>query len=364
MAGSSLGVIFRLHTFGESHGLAVGGIIDGCPSNFKIDLEKLQKQVDRRRPGQSNIVSPRNESDKVELISGVIDAITTGAPLAFLVKNENPRSADYTELKDVFRPSHADFTYQSKYGIRDHRGGGRSSARETVSRVVAGAIAEQILSKHGIQITAFVSQVGPVKMPFIDNRPHRADVDKNIVRCPNEASASEMIAYIEKMKTEGDSAGGIITVIADGIPAGLGEPVFDKLHADLGKAMLSINAVKGFEIGSGFGSVTMKGSEHNDSFYKDQDGNIQTRTNHSGGIQGGISNGANIYFNIAFKPVASILQEQQTINGEGEPAIIKIEGRHDPCVVPRAVPIAEAMTALVLIDHLLRANAIKSTITG
>ncbi len=364
MAGNSFGKLFRVHTFGESHGEALGGIIDGCLPGIELDFEAIDMQLQRRRPGQSSISTPRTEGDQVEFFSGLLEGVTTGTPIAFAIRNNNSKSTDYESLKDVFRPSHADFTYQSKYGIRDHRGGGRSSARETVSRVVAGAIAEQILSKHGIQITAFVSQVGPVKMPFIDNRPHRAEVDKNIVRCPNEASATEMIAYIEKMKTEGDSAGGIITVIADGIPAGIGEPVFDKLHADLGKAMLSINAVKGFEIGSGFGSVTMKGSEHNDSFYKDQDGNIQTRTNHSGGIQGGISNGANIYFNIAFKPVASILQEQQTINGEGEPAIIKIEGRHDPCVVPRAVPIAEAMTALVLIDHLLRANAIKSTITG
>ncbi|MEX1188843.1 MAG: chorismate synthase [Bacteroidia bacterium] len=364
MAGNSFGEIFRVHTFGESHGEALGGIIDGCLPGMELDFEAINFQLQRRRPGQSTISTPRSEGDEVEFLSGLLDGKTTGTPIAFLIRNKNTKSADYDSLKDVFRPSHADFTYQSKYGIRDHRGGGRSSARETVSRVVAGSIAEQILEKQGISITAFVSQVGPVHMPFISDRPHRADVDKNIVRCPNASAAAEMIAYIEKMKDENDSAGGVITVIADGIPVGLGEPVFDKLHADLGKAMLSINAVKGFEIGSGFSAVTMKGSEHNDSFYKDADGKVQTKSNHSGGVQGGISNGANIYFRIAFKPVASIFQDQETIGRTGESTIIKIEGRHDPCVVPRAVPIAEAMTALVLVDHLLRANAIKTIITG
>jgi chorismate synthase len=358
MAGSSIGVIFQLHTFGESHGLAVGGIIDGCPSNFKIDLEKLQKQVDRRRPGQSNIVSPRNESDKIEILSGVIDAITTGAPIAFLVKNENQKSADYNDLKDVFRPSHADFTYQAKYGIRDHRGGGRSSARETVSRVIAGGIAAQILELENITIRAFVSQIGSIKLNSILKQPSLEEVDANLVRCPDAEAAAKMIEYIEYLRDLGDTTGGEIQVIVEGVPAGLGEPVFDKLHADLGKAMLSINAVKGFEIGSGFSSVSMRGSEHNDAFYTDDDGKVRTSTNYSGGIQGGISNGEQIIFKIAFKPVASIKSTQQTINSDGESVDLSVKGRHDPCVVPRAVPIVEGMTSLILLDHLLRARAI------
>jgi chorismate synthase len=364
MAGSSIGVIFQLHTFGESHGIAVGGIIDGCPPNFKIDFDKLQSQVNRRRPGQSTIVSPRNESDKVEILSGVIDNVTTGAPIAFLVKNENQKSSDYNELKDVFRPSHADFTYQAKYGIRDYRGGGRSSARETVSRVIAGGIAAQILELENITIRAFVSQIGPIKLHPILKQPSLEEVDANLVRCPDAQIAAQMVEYIELLRDQGDTTGGEIQVIVEGVPAGLGEPVFDKLHADLGKAMLSINAVKGFEIGSGFSAVAMKGSEHNDAFYSDADGKVRTKSNHSGGIQGGISNGEQITFKIAFKPVASIKSAQQTINTDGESVDLSVKGRHDPCVVPRAVPIVEGMTSLVLLDHLLRAKAINPKFLG
>lgn len=358
MAGSSIGVLFKLHTFGESHGHGVGGVIDGCPPNFKIDFEKLQNQVDRRRPGQSSIVSPRNEADKIEFLSGIIDGITTGAPIGFLVRNENQQSADYNDLKDVFRPSHADYTYQAKFGIRDHRGGGRSSARETVSRVIAGGIAAQILEQQQIFIRAFVAQIGPVMLHPIANLPTLEEVDANLVRCPDAETASQMIRYIEHLRGLGDTTGGIIQVMVEGVPAGLGEPVFDKLHADLGKAMLSINAVKGFELGSGFSAAAMKGSEHNDAFYSDADGKVRTRTNHSGGIQGGISNGEQITFKIAFKPVASIKSLQQTINTDGESVDLAVKGRHDPCVVPRAVPIAEGMTSIVILDHLLRARAI------
>jgi len=358
MAGNSFGLLFKLHTFGESHGAGVGGIIDGCPPGIEIDFDALQNQVNRRRPGQSALVSPRKESDQVEFLSGLINNVSTGAPIAFLVRNENQQSADYDALKDVFRPSHADFTYQAKYGIRDHRGGGRSSARETVSRVIAGAIAAQILKKENIRVSAFVTQIGPLKTNTITSIPSIEEIDSNAVRCPDVLVAEKMISYLETLRDEGDTSGGIIQVIVEGVPAGLGEPVFDKLHADLGKAMLSINAVKGFELGSGFESATMKGSEHNDPFYNDAQGKVRTKSNYSGGVQGGISNGEQITFRIAFKPVASIKTSQKTITEAGVPTNISIKGRHDPCVVPRAVPIVEGMTCLVIVDHLLRAKAI------
>lgn len=364
MAGNSFGKIFKVHTFGESHGIALGGIIDGCLPNVELDFEAVSKQLSRRKPGQSDISSPRKEDDEVEFLSGLFEGKTIGTPIAFMLRNNNSKSADYDHLKDVYRPSHADYTFEQKFGIRDHRGGGRSSARETVSRVVAGSIAEQILEIHHIKITAFVSQVGEVKMNRIANRPSRSDVDKTMVRCPDQTVATEMIALIQKMRDEGDSVGGVITCIVEGVPAGLGEPVFDKLHADLGKAMLSINAVKGFEIGSGFAAAAMKGSEHNDAFVKNERGEISTKSNYSGGIQGGISNGENIYFRVAFKPVASIKKQQDTMSKSGESVQVNIEGRHDPCVVPRAVPIVEAMTALVLVDHLLINNTIKPAISG
>jgi len=358
MAGNSIGVLFKLHTFGESHGAGVGGIIDGCPPGIEIDFDALQNQVNRRRPGQSALVTPRKESDQVEFLSGLVDNVSTGAPIAFLVRNENQQSSDYDALKDVFRPSHADYTYQVKYGIRDHRGGGRSSARETVSRVIAGAIAGQILQKENIRVSAFVTQIGPIKASAITNLPSLEEVDSNAVRCPDSLVAKNMISYLETLLDAGDTSGGIIQVIVEGVPAGLGEPVFDKLHADIGKAMLSINAVKGFEFGSGFEAAAMKGSEHNDSFYTDTEGKVRTKTNFSGGVQGGISNGEQITFKIAFKPVASIKTEQETITKDGYVKNISIQGRHDPCVVPRAVPIVEGMTCLIILDHLLRARTI------
>jgi len=350
MAGNSFGNIFKLTSFGESHGTAIGGVIDGCPSNIEIDLTKIQLQLDRRKPGQSSITTDRKEDDKVEFISGIFEGKTLGTPIAFIIKNKDQKSDDYNKLKDVFRPSHADFTYQNKFGIRDYRGGGRSSARETAVRVVAGAIAEQILSKIGISIHAYVSKINSIELI---KSYHEIDVnliDSTIVRCPDDAIAKKMIALIEQTKFEGDSLGGRITCFAKGIPVGLGEPVFDRLNADLAKAMLSINAVKGFELGSGFDSISMKGSEHNDEIKSGG----KTKTNFSGGIQGGISNGEDIYFNVAFKPVATIKKSQNTINQNNEEIKIEVDGRHDPCVVPRAVPIVEAMTALVILDHYLR----------
>ncbi|WP_343632308.1 chorismate synthase [Fluviicola sp.] len=348
MAGSSFGNIIRLSTFGESHGVAVGGILEGIPAGFLIDLEAIQKELDRRRPGQSAIVTQRKESDKVRFLSGIFEGKTLGTPIGFLVENEDQRSADYNELEKAFRPSHADFTYQQKYGIRDYRGGGRSSARETVSRVVAGAIAKQVLAHEGIRIDAFVDKIGPLEWTGTWN-PELKDISEStVVRVPSLELAEQMEALIREVRKEGDTIGGRIRCVIEGVPAGLGEPVFDKLHAELGKAMLSINAVKGFEIGSGFGSVTMKGSEHNDLFTTDG----KTKTNHSGGIQGGISNGMPIDFRVAFKPVATIMQTQETINESFEPVSLSGKGRHDPCVVPRAVPIVETMAALVILDYL------------
>lgn len=354
MAGNTFGTLFRLTSFGESHGLAIGGIVDGCPAGLALDMEFIQHELDRRKPGQSKIVTQRKESDTVEILSGVFEGRTTGAPIGFIIRNENQKPKDYDHIKDVYRPSHADYTYEMKYGLRDHRGGGRASARETAARVVAGAIAKQWLKQHGIIIQAYVSQVGNVQVQKPYQKLDLSSVESNMVRCPDAEAAARMISMIEKVRKEGDTVGGAVTCVAKGVPAGLGEPVFDKLHADLGKAMLSINAVKGFEYGSGFEGANMKGSEHNDPFYKNGK-RIATRTNHSGGIQGGISNGEDIYFRVGFKPVATIMQKQITVDSKGDEVEMSGRGRHDPCVVPRAVPIVEAMTAIVLMDHLLRA---------
>ena len=349
MAGSSFGNLVRLSTFGESHGKAIGGILEGIPAGFIIDFDEVQKELDRRRPGQSAIVTQRKESDKVQFLSGIFDGKTLGTPIAFLVENEDQRSADYNEMQKAFRPSHADFTYQQKYGIRDYRGGGRSSARETVSRVVAGAIAKQVLAQHGIRIDAFVDQIGSLKWSGEWHSALKTISESTIVRVPSAEMAAEMEELIRGVRKDGDTIGGSIRCVIEGVPAGMGEPVFDKLHAELGKAMLSINAVKGFEIGSGFEAVSMRGSQHNDLFTTEG----KTRTNHSGGVQGGISNGMPIDFRVAFKPVATIMQEQQTINESFESISLSGKGRHDPCVVPRAVPIVESMAALVILDYLL-----------
>jgi len=355
MAGNSYGKIFKLTTFGESHGTAIGGIIDGCPAGLELNLDAVQLDLDRRRPGQSDLTTPRNESDKVEWLSGIFEGKSTGTPIAFIIYNKDYRSRDYSDIKDVFRPSHADFVYAEKYGIRDYRGGGRSSARETASRVAAGGIAKQLLGNREIQIRAFVNQIGKIKAD-LDPNTINLDTPENELRCPDEKASKKMRSLLEQTKAEGDTLGGVITCIVKNVPTGWGEPVFDKLHAELGKAMLSINAVKGFEIGSGFGAVEMMGSEHNDSFEKTEKG-VRTTTNFSGGIQGGISNGMDIVFRVAFKPVASIAKAQKTISDKGEDRNIEVKGRHDPCVVPRAVPIVEAMAALVLADFELRNRA-------
>ena len=354
MAGNSFGEIFRLTTFGESHGAGIGGIIDGCPAGLAIDSDMISKEMSRRIPGQSAITSSRKEDDDFEILSGIFEGKSTGVPIAFLIRNLDYIPSDYDNLKNTFRPSHADFTYFQKYGIRDHRGGGRSSARETAARVCGGAIAKQILALEGVKINAFVSQIGNIKVEKKIMDLDLSLTEKSLVRCPDSEISEKMIRYIEEIKSEGDSAGGIVHCIISNPLTGWGEPVFDKLQADLGKAMLSINAVHGFDYGSGFSSVTMKGSEHNDLFQNDKEGNIFTATNHSGGIQGGISNGMDINFRVAFKPVSTIMKEQTTINERGEAVILNVKGRHDPCVVPRAVPIVEAMAALVLVDHYLR----------
>ena len=347
MAGNTFGIFFKLTTFGESHGEAMGGVIDGCPAGVSIDLDAIENQMMRRRPGQSTIVTQRKEADTVRFLSGIFEGKTTGSPIGFIIENTNQKSADYTHIKDSYRPSHADYTFDKKYGHRDYRGGGRSSARETACRVAAGAIASQLLG--AIAITGYVSSVGDLTL----EKPYKEldfnTVDSNVVRCPDAEMASKMIAKIKEVKKQGDTIGGIITCVIQNVPVGLGEPVFDKLHAQLGKAMLSINAVKGFEFGSGFKGATMNGSEHNDLF--NQDGT--TKSNLSGGVQGGISNGMDIYFRVAFKPVATIMQKQQTINSKGEKVEMQGKGRHDPCVVPRAVPIVEAMAALTIADFWL-----------
>ncbi|MCW5519363.1 chorismate synthase [Aureitalea sp. L0-47] len=347
MAGNSFGSVFKLTTFGESHGEAIGGIIDGCPAGLEVDMDAIQREMQRRKPGQSAIVTQRKEEDEVQFLSGIFEGKTTGTPIGFVIQNTNQKSRDYSHIKDTYRPSHADYTYDKKYGIRDYRGGGRSSARETACRVVAGALAKQLLNQ--ISITAYVSAVGEMSLdkPYTDL--DFSEIEKNPVRTADAEMAKEMEAYIKQIRKEGDTVGGMITCVIQNVPVGLGEPVFYKLHAQLGKAMLSINAVKGFEYGSGFSGTRLKGSEHNDSFNKDG----TTQTNHSGGVQGGISNGADIYFNVAFKPVATIMQSQTTIDSKGNSVKMQGKGRHDPCVVPRAVPIVEAMAALVLADFWL-----------
>lgn len=358
MAGNTFGVLFRVTTFGESHGLAIGGVVDGCPAGLKIDLDEIQQALDRRKPGQSELTTQRKESDTVEILSGVFKGITTGSPIGFVIKNDDQRSEDYGHLEQSFRPSHADFTYNQKYGHRDHRGGGRSSARETACRVVAGSIAAQMLKEFGVSVQAYVSAVANLAVPVDYLQLNLSNTNNSLVRCPHPETEKAMITAIEQARDAGDSLGGVITCVAKGTPVGWGEPVFDKLHADLGKAMLSINAVKGFEIGSGFSGTKMKGSEHNDIF-KSEAGKVSTITNHSGGIQGGISNGEDIYFNVAFKPVATIQQNQTSIDAQGKSITLEGKGRHDPCVLPRAVPIVEAMAALVLADHALRAKTSK-----
>lgn len=356
MAGNSYGQLFRISTFGESHGMGIGVIIDGCPSNLPIDLEYIQAELDLRRPGQSKITTQRKESDTVQVLSGIFEGRSTGTPIMLLIPNEDQRSKDYSHNKDVYRPSHADYTYDVKYGIRDYRGGGRSSARETAARVAAGAIAKLLLSHHGIEVFAHVSAVGTIEAPNLADLSIQElyqQREENIVRCADPATAHQMIDCIDQIRKDGDTIGGKVSCIIRNCPTGLGEPVFDKLHAELGKAMLSINAVHGFEYGSGFSGSEMRGSEHNDIFIPDGD-RPKTLTNFSGGIQGGISNGMEINFRVAFKPVATIMHNQQTINAAGEASEIKGKGRHDPCVVPRAVVIVEAMAALVLADQLLR----------
>lgn len=365
MAGNSIGNIFKLTTFGESHGKAIGGVIDGCPSGLKLDVEFIQSELAKRKPGQSKITTQRKEDDLIEILSGVFEGITTGTPIGFTIRNTNQKSQDYSHIQDKFRPSHADFTYETKYGIRDYRGGGRSSARETACRVVGGAIAKQVLNHYGIKVNAYVSQVGEIKL-----LKHYSELDltttfNNSVRCPDENLVDMMFNYIEKIGKEGDTVGGMVSCVITGTPVGLGEPIFDRLEAELAKAMLSINATKGFEIGSGFNGITQKGSQHNDEFYtsaplNDQNSKrIRTRTNNSGGVQGGISNGEDIFFNVAFKPVATIMQKQKTIDKNLKEVEIDGKGRHDPCVLPRAVTIVESMAAMVIVDHLLRNRTIK-----
>jgi chorismate synthase len=347
MAGNTIGKLFKLTTFGESHGEALGGIIEGCPSGIELNLEAIKLEMSRRKPGQSSIVTQRKEDDEVQFLSGIFEGITTGTSIGFLIQNTNQKSQDYSDIKDTYRPSHADYVYEKKYGIRDYRGGGRSSARETTSRVVAGAIAKQIIPN--IKISAFVSSVGDIYL----NKPYQdldfSKIESNPVRCPDTETATKMEELIKQIKKEGDTIGGTITCVLQNVPIGLGEPVFDKLHADLGKAMLSINAVKGFEYGSGFCGAQMKGSQHNDLYNADG----TTKTNLSGGIQGGISNGMDIYFRVAFKPVATLIQKQEVLDNQGNIVELQGKGRHDPCVLPRAVPIVEAMAAIVLADFYL-----------
>lgn len=348
---NTFGNIFRLTSYGESHGAAIGGVIDGCPSGIELDMAFIQNELNRRRPGQSNITTSRKENDKVEFLSGIFEGKTTGTPIGFMIANANQHSSDYDNLKDIYRPSHADYTYSQKYGVRDHRGGGRSSARETIARCVAGAIAKLALQQLNINMYAYTSQVGDIKL---ENDYHTYDpnqIEATAVRCPDLSKAQEMISLIEDVKAKGDTIGGVVTCVVKGTPVGLGEPVFGKLHAALGNAMLSINAVKGFEYGDGF-DVSHRGSQTNDVFFNNEDA-IDTRTNHSGGIQGGISNGQDIYFRVAFKPVATILTEQNTVDKDGKDTALKARGRHDPCVLPRAVPIVEAMAAMTILDYYL-----------
>ena len=352
--GSTYGKIFKIATFGESHGVGIGVIIEGCPAGVQFDTDFIQSELTRRKPGQSRITTQRKEADEFEVLSGVFEGFTTGTPIALIIRNEDQRSKDYSHIAAQYRPSHADYTYQVKYGVRDYRGGGRSSARETAARVAAGALAKLLLAQVGLRIQAYVSQVGSIKLSKSYKELDLSETENNAVRCPDPVIAQQMFDYIDGIRKNGDSVGGVVNCVVAGVPAGWGEPVFDKLHAELGKAMLSINAVKGFEYGSGFDGVEMLGSQHNDAFFIDAEDGVHTRTNHSGGIQGGISNGEDIYFKVAFKPVATIMQDQESIDQHGEVAVVQGKGRHDPCVVPRAVPIVESMAALVLADFYLR----------
>ncbi|WP_128548560.1 chorismate synthase [Larkinella soli] len=359
---STYGTLFKISTFGESHGAAIGVVIDGCPAGLEVDTDFIQAELDRRKPGQSRITTQRREKDEFQVLSGIFEGKTEGTPISLLIWNEDQRSKDYTHISRQFRPSHADYTYQEKYGVRDYRGGGRSSARETAARVAAGALAKLLLKQLGVQVQAYVSQVGTLKLETPYQQLDLAKAEENAVRCPDPEMAQTMFDFIDETRKRGDSVGGVVTCVATGVPAGWGEPVFDKLHAELGKAMLSINAVKGFEYGSGFAGAERFGSEHNDRFYTEPasgDGKprIRTETNFSGGIQGGISNGEDIYFRVAFKPVATIMQDQDSVDVDGDPVVVSGKGRHDPCVVPRAVPIVEAMAALVLADFYLRNKA-------
>jgi chorismate synthase len=354
---NSYGSLFRISTFGESHGPAIGVVIDGCPAGLEIDETFIQSELNRRKPGQSKITTQRKEDDTFKILSGVFEGKSTGTPISIVIENQDQRSKDYGHIAETFRPSHADYTYDAKYGHRDYRGGGRSSARETAARVASGAIAKLLLLKAGVTINAFVSQVGELKAPHYTQL-DLSKTEDNIVRCPDSATAEKMIGLIDQVRLERDTIGGLVTCVIKNTPVGLGEPVFDKLHAELGKAMLSINAVKGFEYGSGFEGTQLRGSQHNDEFYN-EGGRIRTKTNHSGGVQGGISNGEDIYFNVAFKPVATIMQDQQSVDTSGNEVTVSGKGRHDPCVLPRAVPIVEAMAALVIVDFLLRARLSK-----
>ena len=361
---NTFGQIFRLTTFGESHGEAIGGVVDGMPAGIAIDIDFIQQELNRRRPGQSNITTSRNEADEVEILSGVFEGKTTGAPIGFMVRNTNQHSSDYEQMRNTFRPSHADYTYYYKYGVRDHRGGGRSSARITISRCVAGALAKLALRQLGISITAYTSQVGSIALDRDYRQYDLSLTESNIVRCPDPQKAADMIRLIEQVKAEGDTIGGTVTCVIKGCPPGLGDPEFSKLHATLGAAMLSINAVKGFEYGEGFNGLTMRGSEQNDSFVGSNDNvshlkEVKTATNHSGGIQGGISNGQDIYFRVAFKPVATLLRPQQTIDIDGKETTLTARGRHDPCVLPRAVPVVEAMAAMTIFDAYLVNKSVK-----
>ena len=356
--GNTFGVLFRITTFGESHGPGLGVVVDGCPPKLAIDRAQIQAELDRRRPGQSRLVTQRKEADEVEILSGVLDGVSLGTPIAMLIRNADARSKDYEGVAQAYRPSHADYTYDAKYGVRAVAGGGRASARETAGRVAGGAIAQALLARAGVEIVAWVDEVAGITATVDGATVTRAQVDTNDVRCPDAAVAAKLIERIEAARKDGDSVGGVIRVIARGVPAGWGEPVFDKLEADLAKAMLSIPAVKGVESGSGFAGTLLTGSQHNDPFYRRADGTIGTRTNHSGGIQGGISNGEPITLRIAFKPTATIMRAQDTVDRDGNPAVLEPKGRHDPCVLPRAVPIVEAMVALVLADHMLRQRAL------
>lgn len=358
MSGNSFGQIFRISTFGESHGGAVGVVVDGCPPGLRLTTEDIQAQLDRRRPGQSDITTPRKEQDTIRILSGVFEHVTTGTPILLLAHNDDPRSEDYLHLKDIYRPSHADYTYTAKYGLRDWRGSGRASARETLGRVAAGAIAQKYLREtFSITVCSYVEQVGPIQCTRNPATVTSSEIESNVVRCPDVDKAAQMEALIREVQAEGDSIGGIIRGRILGVPAGIGEPVFDKLHADLGKAMLSINAVKGFDIGSGFDGAHLRGSQHNDPFTIDVDGRVRTKTNNAGGVLGGISSGEEITFRVAFKPVATIAKEQDTVNTAGQAVKLSASGRHDPCVLPRAVPIVDAMAALVIMDHCLRQRA-------